>query len=380
MKALRFEKTGSLVELKIQEVPQPVPGPGFLLVAVKAAGLNPSDAKNVLGRMHQTKAPRIPGRDFAGIVAVGTDAYPIGSEVFGSGGTLGFTRDGSHAEYIEVPAEAVQPKPRALTFEQAASVGIPYLTAWHAIIDVASLKEGETILITGTTGAVGDAAARIAKRVCRATVLGTTRRHTDAVRLRLLDYIDGLADLSAGSISLPEQIREETGGQGVNVVFDVVGGSLFEPCLHCLALGGRQVAIASGPEQKVTFNLVDFYHNQSHLIGMDSIQLSFEDSGRILRSLLPYFESRDFGPQIDPVPVGFDAVLSAYRELAEDTARHLLEPSGTGARGTGRDLRPRLGAVAAAVRARHRDAERHLAPRAPRGARSRRRRQWARQS
>jgi NADPH:quinone reductase-like Zn-dependent oxidoreductase len=72
---------------------------------------------------------------------------------------------------------------------------------------------------------VGDAAARIAKRVRRATVLGTTRRHTDAVRLRLLDYIDGLADLSAGAISLPEQIREETGGQGVNVVFDVVGGS-----------------------------------------------------------------------------------------------------------------------------------------------------------
>ena len=186
MKALRFEKTGSLNELKIQEVPRPVPAPGSLLIAVKAAGLNPADAKNVLGGMHQTKAPRIPGRDFAGIVAMGTEAYPVGMEVFGSGGTLGFTRDGSHAEYVEVPAEAVQPKPRALTFEQAASVGIPYLTAWHAIIDVASLKEGETVLITGTAGAVGDAAARIAKRVCRAIVLGTTRRHTDAVRLRLL--------------------------------------------------------------------------------------------------------------------------------------------------------------------------------------------------
>jgi NADPH:quinone reductase-like Zn-dependent oxidoreductase len=328
MKALRFERTGSLEELKIQEVPRPMPGPGLLLVAVKAAGLNPSDAKNVLGMMHQTKAPRIPGRDFAGIVAIGTDTYPIGSEVFGSGGTLGLTHDGSHAEYIEVPVEAVQPKPRALTFEQAASVGIPYLTAWHAIIDVACLKEGETILITGTAGAVGDAAARIAKRVRRATVLGTTRRHTDAVRLRLLDYIDGLADLSAGSISLPEQILEQTGSQGVKVVFDVVGGPLFEPCLQCLALGGRQVAIASSPEPKVAFNLVDFYHNQSHLIGVDAIQLSFEDSGQILRSLLPYFESRDFGPQIDPVPVGFDAVLSAYRELAEDTpkAKYVFVP------------------------------------------------------
>ena len=321
MKALRFEKTGSLDELKIQEVPRPVPGPDSLVVAVKAAGLNPSDAKNVLGKMHQTKAPRIPGRDFAGIVAVGTETFPAGMEVFGAGGDLGFARDGSHAEYVEVPAEAVQPKPRGLTFEQAATVGIPYLTAWHSIIDVAALKEGEMVLITGTTGAVGDAAARIAKRVCRATVLGTARRHTDTVRLRLLDYIDDLADLSAGSISLPEQIRAKTGGRGVNVVFDVVGGSLFEPCLQCLAFGGRQIAIASSPNSKVTFNLVDFYHNQSHLMGVDSIQLSFKDSGRLLRSLLPYFESGDFGLHEDPVPVGFDAVLDVYRELAEDLAK-----------------------------------------------------------
>ena len=321
MKALRFEKTGSLDELKIQEVPRPVPGPDSLVVAVKAAGLNPSDAKNVLGKMHQTKAPRIPGRDFAGIVAVGTETFPAGMEVFGAGGDLGFARDGSHAEYVEVPAEAVQPKPRGLTFEQAATVGIPYLTAWHSIIDVAALKEGEMVLITGTTGAVGDAAARIAKCICRATVIGTARRHTDTVRQRLLDYIDDLADLSAGSISLPEQIRAKTGGRGVNVVFDVVGGSLFEPCLQCLAFGGRQIAIASSQNSKVTFNLVDFYHNQSHLMGVDSIQLSFKDSGRILRSLLPYFESGDFGLHEDPVPVGFDAVLDVYRELAEDLAK-----------------------------------------------------------
>jgi NADPH:quinone reductase len=321
MKALRFAKTGSLDELKIQEVPRPVPGSGSILVAVKAAGLNPSDAKNVLGRMHQTKVPRTPGRDFSGMVAEGTEAYPVGAEVFGSGGDLGFASDGSHAEYVKVPVEAVQLKPRALTFEQAATVGIPYLTAWRALIDVASLKEGETILITGTTGAVGDAAARIAKRVCRAKVIGTSRRHTDAVRLRLLDYIDALADLSAGPVSLPEQIRAETSGKGANVVFDVVGSSLFEPCLQCLAFGGRQVTIASSPDPKVTFNLVDFYHNQSHLIGVDSIQLSFQDSGRILRSLLPYFESGDFGPEGDPVPVGFDDVLSAYRELAENRAK-----------------------------------------------------------
>lgn len=317
MKALRFEKTGSLDELKIAEIPRPEPSPGNVLVEVKAAALNPSDAKNVLGRMHQTIVPRTPGRDFAGIIAVGTKTYPTGTEVFGTGGTLGFTCDGSHAEFVEVPVEAIQPKPSALSFEQAATVGIPYLTAWRAVVEVARLKEGETILITGTTGAVGDAAARIAKRICKATVIGTVRRHTDFVRLKLLDYIDGLVDLSSGPGSLSEQIRADTAGRGVHVVFDAVGGSLFEPSLRCLATGGLQVAISSSPDPKVTFNLVDFYHNESHLIGLDSIQLSFQDTGRILRELLPYFESGHFAPGRDLVPVGFDGVLSAYRKLSE---------------------------------------------------------------
>ena len=265
--------------------------------------------------------PRIPGRDFAGIIAVGTEAWPVGTEVFGSGGSLGFVRDGSHAEFLEVPVEAVQPKPSALTFEQAATVGIPYITAWHAVMEVASLKAGESILITGTTGAVGDAAARIAKRIGGATVLGTARRHTDAVRLKLMDYIDALADLSGGPIFLAEQIREQTAGRGVNVVFDVVGGPLFEACLKCLAFGGRQISIASSADPKVSFNLVDFYHNESHLIGVDSIQLSFEQAGRILSNLSPHFESGELGPQGDPVPIGFDSVLNAYRELAEGVAK-----------------------------------------------------------
>jgi NADPH2:quinone reductase len=187
MKALRFDRTGSLDNLKIQEVPKPEPEPGSLLVQVKAAAVNPSDAKNVLGRMEETTVPRIPGRDFAGIIAVGTEAYPEGTEIFGTGGSLGFTRDGSHAEFIEVPVEAVKPKPKLLTFEQAASVGIPYLTAWRAVVEAASLQPGEIILITGTTGAVGDAAARIAKRFCKANIIGVARRHVDMVRLQLAD-------------------------------------------------------------------------------------------------------------------------------------------------------------------------------------------------
>jgi NADPH:quinone reductase len=285
MKALRFDRTGSFDDLKIQEVPRPEPGPGCVLVQVKAAALSPSDAKNVLGRMAETTVPRIPGRDFAGLIAVGTAAYTEGAEIFGTGGSIGFTRDGSHAEFIEVPVEAIKPKPKSLTFEQAACVGIPYLTAWRAVVEAASLQTEETILITGTTGAVGDAAARIAKRVCKATVIGVARRHEDMVRLRLADYVDDLVDLGSGVLA--GQVRAKTDGRGVDVVLDVVGAALFEPSLGSLALRGRHVAIASNPERKVTFDLVDFYHNESSLIGVDSIKTSFSDVDRIMALLLP---------------------------------------------------------------------------------------------
>jgi NADPH2:quinone reductase len=106
MRALKFYQTGSLDNLRLEEVPVPRPGPGDVLVQVKAAAINPSDVKNVQGKMHETSVPRIPGRDFAGLVVQGPDEL-LNRSVFGSGGDLGFDRDGSHAEYFVVPANAV---------------------------------------------------------------------------------------------------------------------------------------------------------------------------------------------------------------------------------------------------------------------------------
>ncbi len=163
MRALRFQQTGSLENLKVEDVPTPVPAPGEALVQVKAAAINPSDVKNVLGKMHETTVPRVPGRDFAGIVAEGPAAWK-GKAVFGSGGNLGFGRDGTHAELVTVPVSALNPLPKNLTFEQAAAMGVAYMTAWAAVVSTAKIQAGETILITGTTGAVGGAAAKIAHK------------------------------------------------------------------------------------------------------------------------------------------------------------------------------------------------------------------------
>ncbi|WP_193378499.1 quinone oxidoreductase family protein, partial [Singulisphaera acidiphila] len=116
MRALCFDNTGSLDCLTFAEVERPKPQPGEVLVRVRAAAINPSDVKNVLGKMAMTTVPRTPGRDFAGMVEDGPPEW-VGREVFGTGGDLGFRRDGSHAEYLVVPAEAVLVRPDGLAPE-----------------------------------------------------------------------------------------------------------------------------------------------------------------------------------------------------------------------------------------------------------------------
>ena len=104
MKAVRMTRHGKPDVLTVADVPTPSPGAGEALVRIEAASINPSDVKNVQGVMEQTTLPRTPGRDFAGVVEAGPTAW-IGAEVWGTGGDTGFTRDGSHAEYILVPAD-----------------------------------------------------------------------------------------------------------------------------------------------------------------------------------------------------------------------------------------------------------------------------------
>jgi NADPH:quinone reductase-like Zn-dependent oxidoreductase len=307
MRALRFEKTGSLDFLAVQDVPKPIPGPGEVLVQIKAAAVNPSDIKNVLGKMHITTLPRTPGRDFSGIVVQGPDAL-AGKSVFGSGGNLGFGRDGSHAEFMTVPENGVLPVPKGFTFDQCAAIGVAHITAWAALVNVARLHAGETVLILGVDGAVGSAAARIARQR-KARVLGTV---LNASKITNAIPVDIWINLE--TTDLPAGVRDATNGQGADVVFDLVGGSMFEKCLASLAWRGRQVAISSSPDPRVTFNLVDFYHNESRLFGVDSLKMSFPEAADILRQLTPGFESGEFPPPaVQAFPL--DTGPQIYRDI-----------------------------------------------------------------
>jgi NADPH2:quinone reductase len=220
MRAIRFEAFGDPSVLIAVEVPAPIADEKTAVVRVLAASINPSDVKNVAGAMSQTTLPRVPGRDFAGVVEAGPSEW-IGAEVWGTGGDAGFTRDGTHAGLIAVPVASLRRKPKTLSFEEAASVGVNYLTAWCGI-EAAGLKSGETVLLIGARGGVGSAAAQIARRL-GARVIGADKRAP------LLNApMRAIAEtLIVGAEDLPAEVRAATGDKGADVVLDLVGGAMF---------------------------------------------------------------------------------------------------------------------------------------------------------
>ena len=136
MRALQFSRFGPVSDLRLVDLPDPQPDEHTAVVKVAAASISPSDVKNVEGKMQHTTLPRVPGRDYAGTVIRGPADW-IGAEVWGTGGEIGYTIDGSHAELIAVPVASLRRKPRTLSLQQAASVGLTYLAAWLGLIEYA---------------------------------------------------------------------------------------------------------------------------------------------------------------------------------------------------------------------------------------------------
>src|SRR5207253_3126048 len=135
-------------------------GENDLLIEVKAAAVNPSDVKAATGLMPYAVFPRTPGRDYAGVVVDGPSAW-IGREVFGSSGDLGIRRDGTHATHLAVEGEAVVDKPRGISWEEAAGIGVPFVTAMEGLHRAGLPKSDEIVLVMGVNGKVGQAAVQI---------------------------------------------------------------------------------------------------------------------------------------------------------------------------------------------------------------------------
>jgi NADPH:quinone reductase len=320
MRALRFGEFGVPGVLRIEDIADPLATTQEAVIRVEAASVNPSDVKNVAGGMEWTVLPRTPGRDFAGVVVSGPPEWE-GAAVWGTGGDTGFTRDGSHAELMSVPVDALVRRPERLSSDEASTVGVNFVVAWYGAVETAQLVAGETIAVFGVSGGVGGAVAQIAHAL-GATVIGVDRRRPgpETAAAAVVDEFvafDPTADVGA-------EIKRLTGGTGVEVVYDAVGGVTTPAALAALAHRGRLVVISAVGTRAVEIDLLDLYHNETRVLGTDSTKLTVVDSARRLEKMAPYFESGEFRPLPITATYSLDDAPAAYQAVADHIAGRVV--------------------------------------------------------
>ena len=237
-KAVLCRKLGTPEDLALDEVAPAPLGPGQLRVAIHAAGINFPDLLMVAGLyQHKPPLPFIPGVEAAGMISeIGDDgggAFAVGDKVMVQ------LRQGGYAEEVVVAPEQVMPLPAGFSFAEGATFRAAYGTAYHALVDCARLQAGETLLVHGAGGGVGLAAVEIGK-LLGATVIAAASREAklDAARARGADHL-----ILYGREPFRDAVKRVTGGAGADIVFDPVGGAVFEESLRCIAWGARVLVI-----------------------------------------------------------------------------------------------------------------------------------------
>ena len=308
------------LSMALETVELPDPGPGEVVVEVRAAGVNPSDVKAGLGLMPYAVFPRTPGRDFAGVVVAGP-ASTLGRRVFGTSGDLGIRRDGTHASHLLLEADALAPIPDGMSFPEAAGLGVPFVTAMTGL-ERAGLPTGDdVVLVMGINGKVGQAAAQIATRA-GARVIGAVRRpepyagHASAS----VDVVHGSPNDTGEEIAA--RVRELTGGHGADIVYNTVGDPYYQAAHKSLAVEGRQIFIAA-VHRIVEFNIFEFYRGRHTYVGIDTLSLSSVRSGAVLNRLAPGFADGSLRPypiaeaacfRLENARAAYEAVLGATRD------------------------------------------------------------------
>ena len=237
--------------LKWQELPTPQPGPGEVVIAIRAASLNFPDLLIVQNKYQMKPTPPfVPGSEYAGVVeAVGEGVTHLkpGDLVAAFGGTGGF------ATHARVSASVVMPLPAGFAFDDAAAFVLTYATTHHALLDRAQLKAGETVLVLGAAGGVGTAAIQIAKAAGARVIAAAS---TDE-KCALCSQIGADATINYTTANLREELKRLTQGKGPDVVYDPVGGDLAEPVFRSIAWRGRYLVIgfAAGGIPALPLNL-----------------------------------------------------------------------------------------------------------------------------
>lgn len=304
-------------DLVVEQVDDPVAGAGQLLIDVKAAGLNFPDILITQGKYQfKPELPFTPGGEGAGVVAAvgdGVDGVTVGDRVIFNHLT------GAFAEKIAVPDTTCVPFPDAMPFDVAAGLTITYGTSYHALKDRAALQAGETVLVLGAAGGVGLAAVELAKAMGARVIAAAS---TDE-KLAVCTAHGADETVNYTTTDLKAALKDLTGGRGVDVVYDPVGGDFTEVAVRGMAPGGRLLVIgfAAGDIPKIPINLCLL--KQCALVGVFwGAWATANPQGQRanMQDLFAMFTDGRIKPLVDDVH-GLDDVRAAYAALTGRRAK-----------------------------------------------------------
>jgi NADPH2:quinone reductase len=313
VKAIRVHEKGDPEVMKYEDAPDPNPGPGEVLIRVRAAGVNFADHLMRIGAYPAGDPPIIPGLEAAGTIeALGPDVdgrLPIGTQV------IAWTHH-SYAELAVAPTWAVRPMPDGLSFEQAAAIPVVFGTAWHALVAKAALQPGERVLVHAVGSGVGSAALQVAKQL-GAWVVVTAGQDWKLDRGRELGAD---ATINYTTANVAEEVKRLTDGRGVDVVLEGVGKATFSASVSSLADYGRLVIYGSPSGPRVELDTRPAITRNLTLYGMSvTTSALFRDTvGSFEEQALPMFAAGRLKPVIDHVYPLAEAAAAHHRVMNRD--------------------------------------------------------------
>ena len=318
MKALVCKELGLADKLELlEDWPEPELGEHEVLINVQAAVLNFPDVLIIQGKYQiQPDLPFIPGGECSGVVAaVGAKVtrFKAGDKVLSMGAS------GAFCEKIAANEYAVFPMPEGLSFEQAAGISITYFTSYYALKQRADIQPGETLLVLGAAGGVGTTAIELGKLMGARVIAAASSDE----KLELCKQLGADEVINYSDTSLKDAVKELTGGKGVDVVYDPVGGDYAEPAIRSMAWKGRYLVIgfASGPIPKIPLNLTLL--KGCSLVGVFWGRFSGEEPEQNIKNIGELWELFSSG-KISPVVTDsfpFEQYEEAFNCLTERRAR-----------------------------------------------------------
>lgn len=312
MRALICESFGPIDQLRVQDVATPEPGPGEVRIRVESAAVNFPDALIVQG-LYQVKPalPFSPGAELAGVVeAVGEGVRhaKVGDRV------ISFCGHGAFAEQAVVNARQVMPLPEGMDMDTGAALVLTYGTSLHALKDVGKLQAGETLLVLGAAGGVGLAAIEIARQMGARVIAAASSED----KLALCRRVGADETIHYGTEDLRKRVDALTDGQGVQMVYDPVGGDYTEPALRATAWRGRYLVVgfAAGTIPKVPLNLALL--KERAILGVfwgDAVRRDPATHLANMRQLAAWFAQGRIRPVISE-RVGLDGAQAAIQRMA----------------------------------------------------------------